>query len=36
MEGRTRIQCQIRWGRTLNPEMKHGRWMEDEDKVVTY
>lgn len=33
MEGRTRAQCQNRWTRKLDPNLKTGRWTKEEDDV---
>uniref|UniRef100_A0A0N5AK43 HTH myb-type domain-containing protein n=1 Tax=Syphacia muris TaxID=451379 RepID=A0A0N5AK43_9BILA len=34
MEGRSRQQCKVRYDRTLNVELKYGRWNEEEDILL--
>lgn len=33
MEGRTRQQCSVRWRRSVDQNIKKGRWSEEEDLV---
>ena len=32
--GRDRAQCRERWHNHLNPDINHGPWSEDEDKIL--
>ncbi|VDD90077.1 unnamed protein product [Enterobius vermicularis] len=34
MEGRSRQQCKVRYARTLDAELRHGRWSEEEDILL--
>ena len=34
LPGRDRAQCRERWHNHLNPDINHGPWSEDEDKIL--
>ena len=35
LDGRTGQQCLHRYTKSLNPEIKHGRWTPEEDAILT-
>lgn len=36
IEGRTGQQCLHRWQKTLDPNIRRGRWTAEEDKMLTF